>query len=282
MHERASTLNNGALLISAEDGVYTIYPDGSRKTLVSTWLRGGQFSPDGKLIAWSGTVDGNTDVYITDDRGGSLRRVTKAATYEATPTWSPDGKKLAFESCRPPGTCDVYTLNSTVPYGKAKRITDSRVIPNGCDSFRYHNPKWSPRGNEIVVGGYCGIDNWYGDFIAIGITPQGVPTREYGLAYSWDWNGNGTALATDNASDNDQSGFSNIRWCLTSQTRCTEVTPDQTDDTELSAEGPVVSPTTNLIAYRKGFDSNIWFNKPDGTRARLFMNSAVALDWRRW
>ncbi len=70
-----------------------------------------RFSPDGKLIAFTGQYDGNTDVYVIPAKGGAPRRLTfHSDVVEDAPmrwgpdnmvvTWTPDGKGIVFLSRR--------------------------------------------------------------------------------------------------------------------------------------------------------------------------------------
>jgi TolB protein len=45
-------------------------------------------------------VDGNTDIYISDAGGGFPRRLTTAPGVDTSPSFSPDGSKLAYLSWR--------------------------------------------------------------------------------------------------------------------------------------------------------------------------------------
>lgn len=57
------------------------------------------FSPDGKLLAFTGQYDGSVDIYVMPAEGGSPRRLTfgNAGTTEG---WTPDGKNVLFRSRR--------------------------------------------------------------------------------------------------------------------------------------------------------------------------------------
>ena len=70
-----------------------------------------RFSPDGKLIAFTGQYDGNTDVYVMPAQGGTPERLTfHSDVVEDAPmrwgpdnmvvTWTPDGKGIVFLSRR--------------------------------------------------------------------------------------------------------------------------------------------------------------------------------------
>lgn len=54
------------------------------------------FSPDGKIIAFSGQYDGNTDVYIVPTEGGEPKRLTYHPYPDIVRGWTPDGKKSSL------------------------------------------------------------------------------------------------------------------------------------------------------------------------------------------
>ncbi len=56
------------------------------------------FSPDGKLIAFTGNYEGNEDIYVMPVNGGEPRRITHHGTPERVLGWYPDGKSILFES----------------------------------------------------------------------------------------------------------------------------------------------------------------------------------------
>ena len=50
------------------------------------------FSPDGKLIAFTGQYDGNTDVYLIPTEGGQPTRLTWHPGADQVTGWTPDGE----------------------------------------------------------------------------------------------------------------------------------------------------------------------------------------------
>jgi tricorn protease len=58
------------------------------------------FSPDGSEIAFTGTYDGNADVYVIPASGGTPRRLTYHPSPDRVAGWSPDGKRILFASRR--------------------------------------------------------------------------------------------------------------------------------------------------------------------------------------
>ena len=59
-----------------------------------------KFSPDGKLIAFSGQYDGNIDVYVMDTEGGNIQRLTYHPGGDQVVGWHPTKNKIIFESAR--------------------------------------------------------------------------------------------------------------------------------------------------------------------------------------
>ena len=58
------------------------------------------FSPDGKLVAFTGQYDGNTDVFVVDATGGVPRRLTYHPQNDIAVGWTNDGKNVLFNSPR--------------------------------------------------------------------------------------------------------------------------------------------------------------------------------------
>jgi len=57
-----------------------------------------KFSPDGRVIAFSGNYDGNTDVYVIPAEGGTPTRLTHHPETDLVVEWYPDGKNILYRS----------------------------------------------------------------------------------------------------------------------------------------------------------------------------------------
>ena len=58
------------------------------------------FSPDGSQIAYTSTVEGNTDVYVMSAAGGEPKRLTFHPGADRVRGWTPDGRRVVFASAR--------------------------------------------------------------------------------------------------------------------------------------------------------------------------------------
>lgn len=80
------------------------------------------FSPDGKMIAYTGQYDGNTDVYLIPTEGGEPKRLTWHPSNDVVQGWTPDGKEVLFRSDRegvPTKIVKFYTIGLNGGLAKA-------------------------------------------------------------------------------------------------------------------------------------------------------------------
>jgi dipeptidyl aminopeptidase/acylaminoacyl peptidase len=106
-----------------------------------------QVSPDGKWSVFTLTefdIEANsssTDLFLMDNENGSLRQLTFSGK-EGNPSWSPDGRRIAFTSRRDNSRAQVYVID--LQGGEARKITD---LPVGV-----YGLKWFPDGMRLAFG----------------------------------------------------------------------------------------------------------------------------------
>ena len=95
-----------------------------------------QYAPDGRSLA----VQINQDVALIDFATGTIRRLTHAPNDGMNPTWSPDGRRIAFVTTRS-GQAEIFVMNAD---GTEQRPLAAMPNVNLVD------PRWSPAGERVV------------------------------------------------------------------------------------------------------------------------------------
>jgi Tol biopolymer transport system component len=86
------------------------------------------------------------NLFIVRPDGSDLRRVTRLPRYNGSPSWGPDGKRIAFVSDRG----DTFNIFTMAPDGSDQRqLTHRQGVDLGTGYAR-----WSPDGARIVFAGY--------------------------------------------------------------------------------------------------------------------------------
>jgi TolB protein len=190
------------------------HEDGSQdKEIVTSCAgyEGASFSPDGMKIVFD-CFNNQTwsDIYIVNIDGSGLHGITNSMGHENKPTWSPDGKHIAYNyggniwTINPDGTGaknlgagerpDWSPDSKKIAYDNGMMYimnadgTDKYAIPNSQNA---NGPAWSPDGTKIAYTS----DRGYGGFY-LGI-------------YTIDLNGNNKTLLTPGYKNRDDRG---VEW----------------------------------------------------------------------
>ncbi len=147
--------NRFAFVIQREgDNEIAIYDIASRRVANRVKVRGvGEITslswgPNGQ-IAFSGSSGGISDLYIYDIASERARRMTSDRYADLQPSWSPDGRTIAFSTDRGPGT-DFEQLTYAPPRIALMDVETGgiRLLPL-FEGPKHINPQWAPDGQSL-------------------------------------------------------------------------------------------------------------------------------------
>lgn len=137
--------------LSEREGETNIYVmndhGGNMRGITDTSFKkaGPDWSSNGTQIAFAADLNSRKegtpqqyDIFIMNADGSRQRNLTEHPAVDVSPSWSPDGKSIAFTSFRNKGL-DIYTIE--IATRKVRRLTS-----NAFSSA----PDWSPDGKSIV------------------------------------------------------------------------------------------------------------------------------------
>jgi Tol biopolymer transport system component len=159
---------NGSTIVYVSGSTTTLHavaPDGSNERELASlknivlWP---DWSPDGALVAVSAEVDKQLDVFTITADGTSVTNVSHDPSDEYSPSWSPDGKRLAWARAPADQSARAYILISD---RAGTRVVELRTPADLAP------PVWSPDGTRLYS--YV-MDDTRGFYQLLVLDPEGV------------------------------------------------------------------------------------------------------------
>lgn len=132
-------------------GVWVMYADGSGRRVLDPEGWGAQWSPDGRMLAWTIRDEGAANIRLYDLIEGQLRTVLEGdhRRYRSI-YWgfdfSPDGKRLCFKGTTSDGQEELAIVSVE---GSSKGFNVRLKEKMGS------NLAWSPDGKQILMNKWC-------------------------------------------------------------------------------------------------------------------------------
>lgn len=163
---REPTISADAIVFEYGGRLWRVGRDGGDAHLLVSGmdrLRAPLFSPDGHKIAFTGTYDGNTDVYVVDAHGGQPERLTWHPGGDVAVGWGPKGQHVLFSSHRDSNTdsgglyrvaLDAHGLPKRLPLAEAETGSYS---PDGRYLAYVPGFQWEPFWQDYQGGQFTNV-----------------------------------------------------------------------------------------------------------------------------
>lgn len=200
--------------------IYVMNSDGSGQTRL-TYTPSHELhlslSPDGTKIVFESNIDDylnpsdnvlNFELYILDINSLNITRLTNHSGWDGTPSWSPDGTKIAFASAEPRSKAHIYTMNTD-----GSNLT---LLTKNLEAD--FTPAWSPDGSKIAYesNGRIGVINADGTnqvMLRSGLNPAWSPDgSKIAFATSSQGEGNIYVMNADGTNQMEIGSGNNPTW----------------------------------------------------------------------
>ncbi|MDP9195040.1 MAG: protein kinase [Acidobacteriota bacterium] len=152
-NERSKERTGAELMTLSPDGTVRPYLAGQTSSFV-----GGQFSPDGKAVAYISDESGRDEIYMRP-YGSSGDAIPVSTDGGIAPRWSPDGKEIYYKHGAAFMAARITDVGGTLTAGDPRKLFEIHAAP----------------GRSTFQAGYSIAPD--GRFLILQLDPRAVPTR---------------------------------------------------------------------------------------------------------
>ena len=200
-------------------------------------------SPDAKSIAFSALGD----LWLVPATGGKPQNLTNDAAYDLDPTWSPDGRYLAWSTDRAGGLLQIWLRDMQT--GQMRQVTHATTQPTSL--------QFSPDGKRIA---FINVDAmWRGASVAVADVATGdvkIIHKSIFAPGTPSWSPDGKRIALAMVAPYNRKYREGTNQVLTMSSTGNEA-DDATDDKWFA-------PQPNMSIDSRGWNGPAW--SPDGTQ----------------
>jgi Tol biopolymer transport system component/tRNA A-37 threonylcarbamoyl transferase component Bud32 len=134
--------------MSFDEDIYRFEADGSVQLVTGSSFGdvNAHLSPDGHRLAFASSRAGGeiVDIWIAEADGSNPQQLTNGpGTYQGSPSWSPDGRRIAFDSLGKDSRIHLWMIDADG--GAPRRLTaevDHQVVPTWSQDGRWIYYSW--------------------------------------------------------------------------------------------------------------------------------------------
>ena len=217
------------------------------------------WSPDGKMIAFLSSRDGNSQVYVLPMEGGEAHAITHVSTGADLVKWSPDGKTIAFTSSVYPD-CKDDECNKKHDEEKDKNKVKARAYEQLL--YRHWTHWFEGKRSHLFV---MAVSN-------LGQMEESATPRDLNPGAGYD------------VPPDERGGPGDINFSPDSKEICFTAVPDKVEATSTNGElfiVPVTGGEAKKITNNPGFDGSPVYS-PDGRYIAYHAQVTPGYEADRW
>jgi TolB protein len=222
------------------------------------------WSPDGNKITFQFSKDGSA-VYIVNEDGTGLRRLSPVPGFDVTPSWSPDGTQIIYAR-----VLDAFVPN-VMPRTEIRVINvdgtgDHAIFSNNDFSVE---PRWSVK-NQIVFMGFRNGNMHVITMNPDGTNPQQLTTTGNNGDPVWSADGNRISFGSDREGDDKLNIYSMNADGSNTRLLTNFDVPYEAGDTNWSSDGKWIAFERDINGKKQSDPeayAEVWVVGSDGKNA---------------